>query len=122
MTRKTALELAIKTINDEEAKEVLANILAQVTRTQSDESKARANEKRKEATASARAELVATVAPIILKAMSNEPMTAKEIFAKCEGLPSDFSVAKVQNVLLRELATQIVKVEAKGKANTYALL
>ena len=121
MTRKTALELAIKTINDEEAKEVLTNILAQVTRTQSDESKARANEKRKEATASARAELVATVAPIILKAMSTEPMTAKEIFAKCEGLPSDFSVAKVQNVLLRELATQIVKVEAKGKANTYRL-
>lgn len=121
MTRKDALNFAIAHIDNEEVKETLSNILASVTRTRSDEAKANANAKRKEATAIARAELVAKVAPIIRNAMSTEPLTAKEIFAKCEGLPSDFSVAKVQNVLLRELANEVVKVEAKGKANTYAL-
>ena len=47
--------------------------------------------------------------------------TVKEIFAKCVGLPDDFTVNKVQNVLLREMRSELVVTEAKGKANTYSL-
>lgn len=121
MTRKDALNYAIANIDNEEVKDTLSNILASISHARSDESKANANAKRKEATAIARAELVAKVAPIIRKAMTTEPQTAKEIFANCEGLPEDFSVAKVQNILLREMATEVNKVETKGKANTYSL-
>lgn len=123
MTRKDALNYAISHIDNTEVTEALTAILAQVSKSRkvSNETKAKRNAKRKEVTATARAELVAKVAPIIRNALTTEPQTAKEIFAKCEGLPEDFTANKVQNVLLRELATEVTKVEAKGKANTYSL-
>ena len=79
------------------------------------------NEKRKEATAKARAELVATVAPILRKHLTAD-MTAKELYdAAASELPTDFNWQKVQSILLREMEKELVKTEAKGKANTYRL-
>ena len=88
----------------------------------SDESRAKSAEKRKAETAAARAELIAKVAPTIRKVMSEKPMTEKEIFeaAKAE-LPADFSVIKVRNVLLREMASEVVKVDNGRNPNTYHL-
>lgn len=103
---------------------ILSKMIAQLSKPRSpmsDEAKAKQNELRKAKTAAARSELVAKVAPIIRAAMTTEPQTAKEIFAKCVGLPEDFTAAKVQNVLLRELRDSITVIEAKGKANTYNL-
>lgn len=116
-------ETTIKSYTGEEVREVLTKMVESLSasRAMSDEAKAKQNELRKAKTAAARAELVAKVAPIIRAAMTTEPQTAKEIFAKCVGLPEDFTAAKVQNVLLRELRSDITVTEAKGKANTYNL-
>ena len=67
------------------------------------------------------AELVAKVAPVLRKFLTAD-ITAKELFeaAKAE-LPEDFSAPKVQNILIREMAPELVKTEVKGKANTYRL-
>ena len=129
MTKKNALTVALNAlnlVNTDEAVEARATLTKMVetlstSRTLSDEAKAKQNELRKAKTAAARAELVAKVAPIIRAAMTTEPQTAKEIFAKCVGLPEGFTAAKVQNVLLRELRDSISVNEAKGKANTYNL-
>ena len=116
-------ETTFKSYTGEEVREVLTKMVASLSasRTLSDEAKAKQSELRKAKTAAARSELVAKVAPIIRAAMTTEPQTAKEIFANCVGLPEDFTAAKVQNVLLRELRDSINVNEAKGKANTYNL-
>lgn len=129
MTKKNALTVALNAlnlVNTDEAVEARATLTKMVealstSHTLSDEAKAKQNELRKAKTAAARAELVAKVAPVIRAAMTTEPQTAKEIFAKCVGLPEGFTAAKVQNVLLREMRDSINVNEAKGKANTYNL-
>lgn len=142
MTKKDALSIASKTltraivsiegITDDEAGKITEaiNVIDGMVdnlskpRTVSPEAKEKANTKRKEATAAARAELIAQVAPVLREALSHTliGVTAKELYdlAKAK-LPADFSPAKVQNVLLREMASEVVKTEAKGKPNTYAL-
>lgn len=129
MTKKNALTVALNAlnmVNTEDALEARVTVQAMIDalskpHTMSDEAKAKQNELRKAKTAAARSELIAKVAPIIRAAMTTEPQTAKEIFANCVGLPEDFTAAKVQNVLLRELRDSISVNEAKGKANTYNL-
>lgn len=129
MTKKNALTVALNAlnfVNSDEANEAKATIASMIdalskAHPMSDEAKAKQNEIRKAKTAAARATLVAQVAPIIRNAMTSEPQTAKEIFSKCVGLPEGFTAAKVQNVLLREMATEVNRIEAKGKANTYSL-
>lgn len=125
--------LATETPTNDEEREALDGTIESLSRLRdsiakrnahkaSDEAKAKANAKRKEQTNEARKALVAQVAPIVRNAMCANPMTAKEIFAACEGLPEDFTAAKVQYLLLHEMASEVVKTEAKGKANTYTLL
>lgn len=129
MTKKNALTVALNAlnlVNTDEANEARVTVQAMIdalskSRTLSDEAKAAQSEMRKAKTAAARAELVAKVVPVIRAAMSTEPMTAKEIFANCVGLPEDFTANKVQNVLLREMRADVNVTEAKGKANTYHL-
>lgn len=87
----------------------------------SEDSKAKAAEKRKAANAKARAELVATVAPI-LRGVIDHDMTAKEIYEAAKDiLPTDFTVGKVQAMLLRDMKDELVKTENKNKPNTYRL-
>lgn len=138
MTKKMALENALTVLNSRIASlsnateavalratvETIETMIAQLSKPRtpiSADAKARANAKRKNETAVARAELVANVAPILRKYLTEE-LTAKELFAKAQSeLPEDFSAAKVQNILLREMAPELVKTEAKGHANTYRL-
>lgn len=126
MTKKDALNIAISTLNSTDkteqtaaALEILSKMSEQlVSRGMSDEAKT----KRKEKTAAARAELVAQVAPVLRKYLT-APMTAKELFAAAQGeLPTDFTAPKVQNILIREMAPELVKTEVKNKANTYELI
>lgn len=123
MTKRNALELAIASIDNAEAVETLTKMLEQIEnrKPMSDEKKAELNAKRKEATSTARKELIEKVAPVLRKYLTT-PVTAKELYetAKAE-LPADFSWQKVQNVLIRELAPELNKAEAKNKANTYVL-
>lgn len=128
ITRVDALNIAINSIpmdieNPTEVVEVLTKIRDQIAKphTTSDEAKAKRSAKQKEATAKARAEMCAQIVPILREAITRD-MTAKEIFeAAKNALPADFSAAKVQNILLREMKDELVKTEAKGKANTYRL-
>lgn len=128
MTKKTALELAIATLStdnsNDEAVETLQKMVAQLDKPHtpvSEEKRIAMNAKRKEATAQARAELLDKVVPVIRK-VAVEPMTARQIYetAKSE-LPADFSWQKVQNILIREMAPELDKVEVKGKPNTYCV-
>ena len=126
MTYTTAIENAIRVLsatkgNDETIERLHALIDSLAKRNAhktSDATKAKQVAKR----ASARAEVVNAVAPIVRKALTATPSTAKEIFDRCEGLPEGFNSAKVQYLLLHELAEEVTKTEAKGKANTYALV
>ena len=135
MTKKMALENALtvvksylsKTENSTETVALTATVetieamIAQLSQKReiSPEAKAKANEARKAATAEARKALVEKVAPVLRKYLTTD-LTAKEVYEAAKGeLPTDFSPAKVQNILLREMKDELVKVEAKGKANTY---
>ena len=135
MTYAEALTIAYQTINAldlptsftaeqiEKVNEALTRIDAlrekySVSRPSSDEAKA----KRKAKTAEARKAIVAEVTPIVMSAMSMEEQTAAEIYNKCaENLPKDWSIPKVQYLLLHELASVVDKYEEKGKPNTYRL-
>lgn len=128
MTKKSALELAIATLalrnENDEAVTVLQKMVEQLEKPRTpiaDEKKAAISAKRKEATAAARAELLAQVVPVVRK-YATKPMTVKELLevAKDE-LPADFTAPKLQNVLIREMASELVKTEVKGKPNTYCL-
>ena len=58
----------------------------------------------------------------ILRDVMTADMTAKEIFSAAqERLPQDFTAAKVQAILLREMKDEVIKTEAKNKPNTYRL-
>lgn len=125
MTKSVALSTAMTFIpeTETEVREVLSRMIEQLAkpRNASDEAKAKAAAKRKEKAASARAEIVAKVAPILRKFLTAD-ITAKALYemAKDE-LPADFSAAKVQAMLIREMAPELVKTETKGKPNTYRL-
>ena len=121
MTRKEALTLAISKVDDSIARDVLTKMLVALDRKPSDEAKIALSEKRKAETAQKRAEFVAMVSPIVRNVLANgADMSAKEIF-EATSWPEGVTVAKVQNVLLREMASELVKTETKGKANTYRL-
>ena len=105
--------------NAVEAIEVLEGMVAQLSkpRKTSDEAKVKAKAKR----ADARAALMEQVLPTIREAVADGG-TAKEIFERCaDALPKDFTAAKVQYILLHELADEVVKTEAKNKPNIYTM-
>ena len=129
MTKKNALSAAITALKsmetvDTDAIEVLTKMIDQLEATRkpmTDEQRAKVSAKRMAATAEARGKLVAEVAPVLRKYLATD-VTAKELFETAKGeLPVDFSAAKVQNILIRELAPELVKTETKGKPNTYRL-
>ena len=129
MTYAVALSTAIETMKDtmpEVAERLTALRETLAKRSQrSEDSKAKASAKRKEATAKARAELMEQVLPILRDGLSNYPdvgQTAKELYeGNSDILPTDFTVAKVQYILLHEMADEIEKIEAKGKPNVYKM-
>lgn len=137
MTYVEALSLAIQNLEDMESiydgantiepDEVIERLTAlreTVSKRgeRSDEAKEKASAKRKEQAAAKRAELCAKVLPILREVITTD-MTAKEIFtAVKERLPQDFTANKVQYILLNDMKDEIVKTEAKGKANTYRLV
>lgn len=123
MTKVHALNYAIDAVcemgwdNGSEITDILGTMVTQLSkpRKTSDEAKA----KRKEKNAQARAALMEQVLPVIREGISDGG-TAKEIFERCkESLPKDFSDKKVQYILLHEMAEEVEKIEAKGKANVY---
>ena len=124
LTRVDALNFAIDTIttyreNDTAVCDVLAKIRDQIAkpRKTSDEAKAKAKAKR----ADARATLMAQVLPIVRESVAIGG-TAKEIYERCaNALPADFTAAKVQYILLHEMADEVVKTEVKGKPNIYTM-
>ena len=135
MTYVDALNVAIATMTateqDETTEKAVEKLVAMRTTYQNRSEKARTpvNQekrdaiaaKRKEATAKARAELIATVAPILRKHLIAD-VTAKELFAKASAeLPEGFTAAKVQNILIREMKPELVRTERKKGGDTYRL-
>ena len=127
LTRVDALNYAIAAVtnstevltNPDEIVEVLTKIRDQIAkpRKTSEDTKARAKAKR----ANERAVLMAQVLPIVRESVTIGG-TAKEIFERCaDALPADFTVNKVQYILLHEMADEVVKTEAKGKPNIYTM-
>ena len=131
LTRVDALNYAIAAVtnstevltNPDEIVEVLTKIRDQIAkpRKSSDEAKAKAKDKR----AKARAALMEQVLPILRDGLSNYPdvgQTAKELYeGNSDILPADFTAAKVQYILLHEMADEVEKIEAKGKPNVYKM-
>lgn len=121
MTKKEALTVALNTVTDADARATIEAMIAQLEkpRTMSDEKKAELSQQRKAATAAARAELTAQVIPVLREVITRD-MTAAEIYeAAKDKLPADMTSRRVGNILQREMAPELVKTEAKGKANTY---
>lgn len=127
LTRVDALNYAIAAVtnstevltNPDEIVDVLTKIRDQIAkpRKTSEEAKVKAKAKR----ADARATLMAQVLPIMRESVAIGG-TAKEIFERCaDALPKDFTAAKVQYILLHEMADEVVKTEAKGKPNIYTM-
>ena len=127
LTRVDALNFAIDELSKggqvdteyTEVVEILTKIRDQIAkpRKTSEDTKARAKAKR----ANERAVLMAQVLPIVREGVADGG-TAKEIFERCaDALPADFTAAKVQYILLHEMADEVVKTEAKGKPNIYTM-
>lgn len=119
MTKKDALTIALNFVPADEgkAREIITSMIEQLSKQYKTSEKSRAKAKAKRA--DARATLMAQVLPILRDALT-EGGTAKEIFERCaDALPADFTAAKVQYILLHELADEVVKTEQKNKANTY---
>jgi len=127
MTKKEALTIALNSIPAEqtEAADTIRAMIAQLSkpRNTSDEKKAEQSAKRKAATAAARVELTTQVIPILREVITTD-MTAKEIYAAAaDRLPEGANSApKVQNILRREMAAELITTEHKGKPNTYRLV
>lgn len=114
-----ALNIVIEYKDNNDVREVLTTMIAQLSkpRKTSEDTKARAKAKR----ANERAVLMAQVLPIIREGIADGG-TAKEIYERCtDALPADFTVAKVQYILLHEMADEVVKTEAKNKPNIYTM-
>lgn len=128
MTYAIALSTAIDTMKDvnPEVTERLIALRETIMKrgSRSDEAKAKASEMRKEKTALARRQLVDSVRPIIRDVMhTDSDMTAREIYeAAKDFIPFEFSAPKVQNILLREMASEVVKTERKKGGNLYRLI
>ena len=127
ITRVEALNFAIDELSKggqvdteyTEVVEILTKIRDQIAKPRKTSDTAKANAKAKRA--DARAALMEQVLPTIREAIADGG-TAKEIFERCaDALPADFSAAKVQYILLHEMADEVVKTEVKGKPNTYRL-
>ena len=121
MTKNVALTTALTFVPAEqtEVREILTAMIEQLSKPRkvSDEAKAKAKAKR----ADARSALMTQVLPTIREGIADGG-TAKEIFERCaDALPADFTSAKVQYILLHELADEVVKTEQKGKPNIYRL-
>ena len=124
ITRVDALNYAIHAIDqctetDVEVVTILEKIRDQITkpRKSSDEAKAKAKDKR----AKARTALMEQVLPIIRESVADGG-TAKEIYERCaDALPANFTAAKVQYILLHEMANEVNKTEAKGRPNIYTM-
>lgn len=125
MTKKDALTAAIDALTAPEFAEVvetLTTMREQVTKPHPVSDKVKAA--RKEKNVAARIALVEQVIPVLRETLSHssQGLTAKEIFSDAQmNLPADFSVAKVQNILRREMAPMLEKIEAKNKPNVYKL-
>lgn len=137
MTKKIALTIAMTLLNDNAqydnpnyngtettartfsgsyVRDTLASMIRQL-----DVSEKMAKDARKAKTAEKRATLVAEIIPILREVIVQD-MTAKEIYEAAKAkLPNDFSAAKVQNILLREMKPELDISEIKGHANTYRL-
>ena len=128
MTYTAAIENAIRALsasneNDETIERLQALSAALVKRNahkSSDATKAKQAAKRAEA----RTEIVNVVAPVLREALTHTQIgvTAKELYDLAKAnLPEDFTANKVQYILLHEMASEVEKIEAKGKPNTYRL-
>ena len=135
MTKKIALNVALsncgadnyvfdgETVSGEEVRETITKMIEQLSirREGSEDARAKAAQKKKDATAKARAELLEKVAPV-LRANLSEPVTAKELFEVCKtNLPEDFSWNKVQHILIHEMKPELEITERKKGGNTYQI-
>jgi hypothetical protein len=130
MTYTDALTFAIDTLSAMEQTEQTAKAIEKMdalrtTYTNRNANRApmsdEAKKARKEANAAKRAELVAQVAPT-LRSVIDHDMTAKEIFAAAQAqLPEGFTAPKVQNILIREMAPELVRTERKKGGDLYRL-
>lgn len=79
----------------------------------------RAEYERTVAKSAAKANAYDTAKPIVFGVMT-EPMTVKEIFAKCENdLPDGFTAHKIQYALLNYWRDEVVKIDNGKSAFTY---
>ena len=106
--KKTTIETMISYLNgsDVDTAELMTELAAELDRLTS---KARANASAREA-----------AIPVVLAHLTDTPVTCKELFNACAGeLPSDYTPAKLQYLLLHELADFVTKIDNGKSANTY---
>lgn len=123
MTYIDALNTAIANVDTATAEklEALRDQLARHKHNTTDEQK----EAHKAKTAAARSSFVQQIMPVLRDTLSkcNMPLTAQELFDMAKpNLPEDFTRAKVQNILAREMAPELNKVKNKNKVFTYELI
>ena len=131
MTNSIALQNAIDALSTVEQTETIVETVKRLTSMHntlverakanaSNEKIKAANEKRKAETHAAREALMANVLPVIRSVMGAEDKTAEQIYNDAKvNLPEDFSVAKVQYILLHEMKDEVVKVDNGRNSKTY---
>ena len=126
MTYTAAIENAIRVLsasneNDETIERLQALSAALVKRNKTSDA---AKEKQATKRVEARTAVVNVVVPVLREALTHTQIgvTAKELYDLAKNsLPEDFTANKVQYILLHEMASEVEKIEAKNKPNTYRL-
>lgn len=129
MTYTAAIENAIRVLSasneNDETIERLQALSASLVKRNAHKTSDAAKEKQATKRAEARTAVVNVVAPVLREELSHtlEGVTAKELYdlAKAK-LPEGFTANKVQYILLHEMASEVEKIGAKGKPNTYRLV
>jgi len=126
MTYTTAIENAIRALSasneNDETIERLQALSASLVKRNAHKTSDAVKEKQAAKRAEARTAVVNVVAPILREALTHTQIgvTAKELYDLAKAnLPEDFTANKVQYILLHEMASEVEKIEAKGKPNTY---
>ena len=131
MTNTIALQNAIDVMSTVEQTETVTKTIERLTAmrdilvkraqaTASNEKVKAANEKRKADNRAAREALMAKVLPVLRSVVGAEGKTAEQIYNDAKvNLPDDFTVSKVQYILLHEMKDEVIKIDNGRNSKSY---
>lgn len=117
--KKSVVKNLIAVLSNESSEMTTAELIAELNAELAQRDKLNAERSAKKN--DARAEFVAKMRPVVLGLLSDEPHTAKELYAMCDW-EEGFTEAKLQYLLSHDLEGEVKTISNGRRANGYAAL